>query len=198
MTAEHGVERTWMTRVEELLRELAPRVLGALVRRYGQFDACEDAMQEALLAASTQWVTDGVPDNPRGWLTTVASRRVVDEVRSETARRRREETAAALAGLSAGCAGPGAGIRRRRQPDAALPLLPSGGDPGLSGSADAAGRRWSDDSADRGRVPGAGSDDGPTDQPRQAADPRRWAPASNCRRLLNGPSGSQSCCTSCT
>ena len=96
-----------MTRVEDLLRELAPLVLGALVRRYHQFDACEDAMQEALLAASAQWVTDGVPDNPRGWLTTVASRRVVDEVRSETARRRREETAAALAGLSSGLPPPG-------------------------------------------------------------------------------------------
>jgi predicted RNA polymerase sigma factor len=96
-----------MTRVEDLLRELAPLVLGALVRRYRQFDACEDAVQEALLAASAQWVTDGVPDNPRAWLTTVASRRVVDEVRSETARRRREETAAALAGLSPGAPAPG-------------------------------------------------------------------------------------------
>ena len=93
-------------RVEELLREIAPLVLGALVRRHGQFDACEDAMQEALLAASEQWVTAGIPDNPRGWLTTVASRRLVDEVRSETARRRREETAAALAGLSPDTASP--------------------------------------------------------------------------------------------
>ncbi len=87
-------------RVEDLVRELAPQVLGALVRRYRQFDACEDAVQEALLAASEQWTTGGVPDNPRAWLTTVASRRVIDDVRGETARRRREETAAALAGLS--------------------------------------------------------------------------------------------------
>ncbi|NMO91815.1 RNA polymerase sigma factor [Actinomycetospora sp. TBRC 11914] len=87
-------------RVEDLVRALAPQVLGALVRRHGQFDACEDAVQEALLAASEQWASDGVPDNPRAWLTTVASRRVVDEVRSETARRRREETAAALAGMA--------------------------------------------------------------------------------------------------
>jgi RNA polymerase sigma factor (sigma-70 family) len=86
-------------RVENLLRTLAPQVLGTLVRRHGQFDACEDAVQEALLAASERWVTDGVPDNPRAWLTTVASRRMVDDVRSETARRRREETAAAFAGL---------------------------------------------------------------------------------------------------
>jgi RNA polymerase sigma factor (sigma-70 family) len=83
-------------RIEDLLRDLAPQVLGALVRRYGQFDACEDAMQEALLAAARQWPDGGVPDNPRSWLVTVASRRLVDEWRSESARRRREETAATL------------------------------------------------------------------------------------------------------
>ena len=81
---------------EGLLRELAPQVLGVLVRRYGQFDACEDAVQEALLAAALQWPERGVPENPRGWLVTVASRRMTDQVRSEAARRRREETAAAL------------------------------------------------------------------------------------------------------
>jgi RNA polymerase sigma factor (sigma-70 family) len=84
------------TRLEDLLRELAPQVLGAFVRRYGQFDACEDAVQEALLAAARQWPNAGVPDNPRSWLVTVASRRLVDEWRSESTRRRREETAAAL------------------------------------------------------------------------------------------------------
>jgi RNA polymerase sigma factor (sigma-70 family) len=83
-------------RIEDLLRELAPQVLGALVRRYGQFDACEDAVQDALLAAALQWAEGGVPDDPRAWLVTVASRRVVDEWRSESARRRREETDAAL------------------------------------------------------------------------------------------------------
>jgi RNA polymerase sigma factor (sigma-70 family) len=83
-------------RTEDLLRELAPRVLGALVRRHGQFDACEDAVQEALLAAALQWPVDGVPDNPRGWLSAVATRRLVDEWRSESARQRREQTAAAL------------------------------------------------------------------------------------------------------
>ncbi|MBZ4322697.1 RNA polymerase sigma factor [Streptomyces huiliensis] len=77
--------------VEDLLRELAPQVLGALVRRYGAFDTCEDAVQEALLAAALQWPAEGTPDNPRGWLVTVASRRLVDQVRGETARRRREE-----------------------------------------------------------------------------------------------------------
>ena len=83
-------------RVEDLLRELAPQVLGALVRRHGQFDACEDAVQEALLAAALQWTREGVPDEPRSWLVTVASRRLVDEWRSESARRRREETTTAL------------------------------------------------------------------------------------------------------
>jgi RNA polymerase sigma factor (sigma-70 family) len=85
-------------RVEDLLRELAPQVLGVMVRRNGQFDACEDAVQEALLAAATQWPTDGTPANPRGWLITVASRRLTDLFRSESARRRREDTVAAMAG----------------------------------------------------------------------------------------------------
>ncbi|MEU9078110.1 DUF6596 domain-containing protein [Kitasatospora sp. NPDC048538] len=79
---------------EDLLRELAPQVLGALVRRHGAFDACEDAVQEALLAAALQWPADGVPDNPRGWLLTVATRKLVDQVRSDSARRRREEALA--------------------------------------------------------------------------------------------------------
>jgi len=82
--------------IEDLLRELAPQVLGALVRRHGQFDACEDAVQEALLSAARQWPDGGVPDHPQSWLLTVASRRLVDEWRSEGARRRREETAATL------------------------------------------------------------------------------------------------------
>jgi RNA polymerase sigma factor (sigma-70 family) len=82
------------TRVEDLLRELAPQVLGALVRRYGHFDTAEDATQEALLAAATQWPAEGVPDHPRGWLVRVASRRLTDLLRSEQARRRREDTVA--------------------------------------------------------------------------------------------------------
>ncbi len=83
-------------RVEDLLRELAPRVLGALARRYGDFDACEDAVQEALLAAAVQWPAGGVPGNPTGWLITVASRRLIELWRADSARRRREETAASL------------------------------------------------------------------------------------------------------
>ena len=80
--------------VETLLRELAPQVLTALVRRYGQFHLCEDASQEALLAAATQWPAEGIPGNPRGWLITVASRRLMDQVRSEQSRRAREELVA--------------------------------------------------------------------------------------------------------
>ncbi|SFT36337.1 RNA polymerase sigma factor, sigma-70 family [Actinopolyspora lacussalsi subsp. righensis] len=77
-----------------LLRELAPQVLGALLRRYHEFDTCEDALQEAMLAATVQWPREGVPDNPHGWLATVASRRVVDQIRSEQARRDRETSSA--------------------------------------------------------------------------------------------------------
>ena len=81
--------------IEQLLRELAPQVLGALVRHYGGFDTCEDAVQEALLAAALQWPEQGVPDNPRGWLIRVASRRRIELFRNESARRLREEQAAA-------------------------------------------------------------------------------------------------------
>jgi RNA polymerase sigma factor (sigma-70 family) len=81
--------------VEAELRRLAPQVLGAIVRRYGHFDLSEDAVQEALLTAAMQWPEQGVPGNPRGWLITVASRRLMDELRSEQSRRRREDAAAA-------------------------------------------------------------------------------------------------------
>jgi RNA polymerase sigma factor (sigma-70 family) len=80
--------------VEGLLRHVAPQVLGAVVRRYGHFDAAEDAVQESLLAAATKWPEAGIPDNPRAWLITVASRRLTDLLRSEQARRRREEAVA--------------------------------------------------------------------------------------------------------
>lgn len=79
---------------EVLLRGLAPQVLGALVRRYGHFDLAEDAVQEAMLAATTQWPVQGRPENARAWLITVASRRLTDLMRAEQARRRREEAVA--------------------------------------------------------------------------------------------------------
>jgi RNA polymerase sigma factor (sigma-70 family) len=83
--------------IEHLLRELAPQVLGALARRHAaSFDACEDAAQEALLAGAVQWPNEGVPENPCSWLIAVASRRLIDELRSEQARRRREEAVVPL------------------------------------------------------------------------------------------------------
>ena len=80
--------------IEDLLRELAPQVLGAIVRRYGHFDTAEDAVQEALIAAATHWPEEGIPEHPRSWLITVASRRLTDLLRSEQARQRREDTVA--------------------------------------------------------------------------------------------------------
>ena len=104
---------------EDLLRELAPQVLGVLMRRYAGLDSCEDAVQEALLDGATQWPAAGLPDNPRAWLLTVATRRLADILRSEAARRRREDAdylatpPAVLAGadawLSDAVAGPRAG-----------------------------------------------------------------------------------------
>jgi len=77
-----------------LLRQLAPQVLGAVVRRYGHFDTAEDAVQEALIAAAMRWPGDGIPENPRAWLVTVAARRLTDLLRSEQARQRRENAVA--------------------------------------------------------------------------------------------------------
>jgi len=81
------------TDVEDLLRELAPQVLGVLTRRYGDFDAAEDAVQEALLAAAVHWPAEGVPDRPRGWLIQTATRRLIDQRRSERSRMAREDRA---------------------------------------------------------------------------------------------------------
>ncbi|MET8910427.1 sigma-70 family RNA polymerase sigma factor [Micromonospora sp. NPDC004551] len=84
--------------VEDLLRELAPQVLGVLARRFGDFATAEDAVQEALLAAATQWPAEGLPDHPRGWLIQVAYRRMIELVRGEAARRDREDRAARRGG----------------------------------------------------------------------------------------------------
>jgi RNA polymerase sigma factor (sigma-70 family) len=83
--------------IEHLLRELAPQVLGAVARRFRDFSSAEDAVQEAMIAAFTQWPQEGVPDNPRGWLIQVACRRMTDHVRSEIARRERETAVTAEA-----------------------------------------------------------------------------------------------------
>ena len=84
-----------MSGLEAAWRREAPGVVSALARRYGAFDDCEDATQLALIAASEQWPRDGVPDDPRAWLLRVASRRLIDQWRSDDARRRREERATA-------------------------------------------------------------------------------------------------------
>ncbi|MGI5411180.1 RNA polymerase sigma factor [Streptomyces chartreusis] len=102
---------------EDLLRRHAPQVLGALVRRYGHFDFAEDAVQEALLAAAEQWPRAGVPDNPRGWLIRVGSRRLSDALRAEEARRAREEKVAALAPRDAFTAPPPGADRAPREDD---------------------------------------------------------------------------------
>src|SRR5208337_680908 len=86
---------------EHLLRELAPQVLGAVIRRFHDFASAEDAVQEALLAAFMQWPQEGVPENPRGWLIQVASRRMTDHIRSESARRNRETVVAMEAEIAA-------------------------------------------------------------------------------------------------
>jgi RNA polymerase sigma factor (sigma-70 family) len=122
---------------EHLWRELTPQVLGTLVRRYGRFDACEDAVQEALLAASVQWSRDGIPENPRAWLIAVASRRLVDELRSDGARRRREvETIATATPPAAG---------RRRDGTARVTLLPTPGN-NVTGAGPVEDRSGHDDS----------------------------------------------------
>lgn len=97
--------------VEDLLRELTPQVLGALVRRHGDLGRCEDALQEALVAAHTAWPGEGVPDSPRGWLSTVATRRLIDAVRADAARQRREAALAQQVRLFAPAADEGPGSR---------------------------------------------------------------------------------------
>src|SRR6266542_504218 len=91
MTEGTAVRPVGRTALEDLLRELVPSVVGALVRRYGDLPDAEDAVQEALLAAATQWPAEGLPSEPRGWLVAVAMRRLTDRWRSDQARRRRED-----------------------------------------------------------------------------------------------------------
>jgi RNA polymerase sigma factor (sigma-70 family) len=107
------------SRFEHQLRDLAPQVLGAVIRRFRDFADAEDAVQEALLAAAVQWPREGVPDNPRAWLIQVASRRMTDHLRSELARRRRETTAAMESDLLA----PADGMHQEVDQDDTLILL---------------------------------------------------------------------------
>lgn len=103
---------------EHLLRELAPQVLGAVMRRFHDFGTAEDAVQEALIAAAVRWPREGVPDNPRGWLIQVASRRMTDQFRSDLARRRRETEA-----LQSGYLMPSADMQSEMPQDETLVLL---------------------------------------------------------------------------
>jgi RNA polymerase sigma factor (sigma-70 family) len=108
--------------IDALLRRLTPRVLGAVVRRYGHFDTCEDAVQEALIAAAGQWPTDGVPHRPHAWLIQVASRRLTDLLRAEQARRRREGTVAGWV-LPRDREAPGADVDRADADDTLVLLM---------------------------------------------------------------------------
>ena len=107
--------------VEDLLRRLTPQVLGAVVRRFGNFDLAEDATQEALLAAALQWPRDGLPGNPKSWLIAVAARRLTDLLRADQARRHREDTVAQWAMAEAGP--PPAGERNPADTDDTLVLF---------------------------------------------------------------------------
>jgi len=111
--------RPWDARSEHLLRELAPQVLGAVVRRFRDFPAAEDAVQEAMVAAAIQWPREGFPDNPRAWLIQVASRRMTDYLRSESARRRREPAVAMQSGYLA----PAADVENGTDQDDTLILI---------------------------------------------------------------------------
>src|SRR6516165_820503 len=111
--------KPWDAASEQLLRELAPQVLGSVARRFHDFAAAEDAAQEAMIAAFTQWPEEGVPDNPRGWLIQVACRRMADHVRSEIARRSRETAVAAEAETFS----PTLEIEANMDPDDTLKLL---------------------------------------------------------------------------
>ena len=174
---------------EDLLRPLVPQVLGALARRYGHFDTCEDAVQEALLAAAQQWPRDGRPDDPRAWLITVASRRLTDLLRSDEARRRREDTDLAHSPTAVTPDDGPAG-------DDSLTLLLLCCHPALSAASQIAltlrGGRRTLHRGDRASAVRAGSDDGAAHQSGQAAHPRRGGDLRAARRRKSGPSGSGS------
>ena len=113
------MSQPWDATSEHLLRELAPQVLGRVARRFHDFAAAEDAVQEAMIAAFTQWPQEGVPENPRGWLIQVACRRMTDHVRSEIARRERETEVAREAEAML----PTADLERDMDPEDTLVLL---------------------------------------------------------------------------
>ena len=181
------------TGFEDLLRELAPQVLTALVRRFGGFDTCEDAVQEALLAAAVQWPVDGLPDNPQG----LADHHRVAAADRAVARRHRPQ-APRGDGRRDGPAARRAPAGRRRHADAADAVLPPVAHPGLAGGADAARGRRADDRGDRPRVPRAGSRRSRSGSAGPSSGSSPAAGGSGCRRRTSGPSAWPRSCTSCT
>ncbi|MFD0467079.1 sigma factor [Nonomuraea thailandensis] len=178
LRAEPGSRLCTDADVERLLRVEAPQVLGALVRRFGRFEIAEDAVQEALLAASRSWPADGVPDNPRSWLIRIGYRRMVDLLRADQARRRREREAgvAALA-MQEPARHPGPA----QETDDSLALLLLCCHPALSATSQVAltlRRGRPDDRRDRARVRDRREHHGHPDQPRQTT-------TGPCRRPLH-------------
>lgn len=114
-----AMTKEWDANSEHLLRDLAPQVLGTVARRFRDFVSAEDAVQDAMIAAFTQWPQEGVPENPRGWLIQVACRRLTDQVRSDIARRERETAVAKEAGVIA----PEVDLESDMDPDDTLILL---------------------------------------------------------------------------
>jgi predicted RNA polymerase sigma factor len=149
------------------LRELAPQVLGAIIRRFHDFSAAEDAVQEALLAAAVQWPRDALPENPRAWLIQVAARRMMDHIRQETARRRRETEAAQEADTVA----PAFEIGSDPYQDDTLVLLFMCCHPALTVASAIALTLRAVGGRDRQSVSGTGGDDGAAHQPGQAKHP---------------------------
>jgi hypothetical protein len=137
--------------IEHLLRQLTLQVLGIVVRRFRDFAAGEDAVQEASLAATIDWPRYGLPENPRAWLTQVAFRRMIDDIRSESARRRRESEAALEMDQLAPCGRRRSRIGSGRHAHPALHMLPPCIDSGFGDCPDVARGGWLDHGGDRPR-----------------------------------------------
>ena len=183
------------TETEDLLRTLAPQVLGAVVRRYGHFDTAEDATQEALFAAATQWPDEGIPDNPRGWLITVAARRLTDLLRSEQARQRREDTVARWP-LPARLPGRRQATADGRHAHPAVHVLPPLAVACLADRAHTPRHRRPDHSGDRPRIPRPGGDDDPAHHAGQAGHQGQRHPL----RMPAGPERAErlGACSTCS
>ena len=183
-------------RAEDLLRDLAPQVVGILTRRSGDFSAAEDAVQEALVAAHTTWPRDGIPDNPRAWLVTAASRRLVDEQRSAAARRRREQDWATAEPEGTEV------VQHDDSLTVLLHVLPPGALARVGGGPHPAGRRRPHDRRDRHGLPRARADDGATHLARQAppcaTSGEPFDAAGERRARRRGSRVRSPCCTSCT